>query len=187
MWQREIAWRRFDERGEERCGFACEGDVCGAEGVGAVAINGSGFVFQYRIEMDGGWRVHRAGIVTRLGGDDFTAMLERHEDGTWSVGGLRAPQFDGCDDIDLGFSPSTNVITIKRLGLKVGGSATTRSILVTEPELALGVLEQTYRRLDDARYEYQTGDFTAVLSVDTEGVVTQYPGLFEAMLEPVAG
>lgn len=181
MWQREVAWKRFDERGEERCGLACDGEICGAEGVGAVAINGSGLVFQYRIELGDDWQVRRAGIITKLGADEFTVILERHEDGNWSVGSVRTPQFDGCDDVDFAFSPATNTVAIRRMGLAVGESRVTKAILVTEPELLLEAVEQTYTRLDESRYEFRAGPFTAVITVDEDGIVSQYPGMFQAI------
>lgn len=185
-WQREVAWRRFDEHGEERAGFACEGDVCGAEGVGAVAINGSGLVFQYRIELDSSWAVRRAGIVTRLGADEFTLMLERHDDGAWSVGGVRAPQFDGAEEIEFAFSPVTESITVKHLGLGVGETRSVRTIVVTEPELMVEAHEHRYRRLDETHYEYESDRERVVLTVDDDGLVIEHPGMFEA-LQTVAG
>lgn len=187
QWSKDIAWKRFDERGEERCGFACHEGSCGTEGVGAVAINGSGFVFQYRIETDEGWRVRRAGIVTRLGADEFTAMIERNDEGAWTIGGVRTPRYDRCEDIDLGFSPSTNTLTLKRLALVVGETRTTRAILVTEPELMLSMVKQSYHRIDEQRYEYRVGDFSVVITVDEDGLVVDYPGMFKALQDSPVG
>jgi hypothetical protein len=35
-------------------------------------------------------------------------------------------------------------------------------------------IEQSYERIDDRRYRYRSGLFTADLAVDEEGVVLQY-------------
>lgn len=182
-WQREITWKRFDERGEERCVFACDGTACNVEGVGAVAINGSGLVFQYRLELTPSWDLVRAGIIVRLGADEYSLVVERRDLGSWALDGAAAPQFDGCTDLDLGLSPSTNCVTIMRLGLDQGGSGESRAIQVTEPELVPQVLEQKYRRLGVSSYEYSAGDFTAVLETDESGIVLVYPGMFERALE----
>ncbi len=45
-------------------------------------------------------------------------------------------------------------------------------------DLAVRRLDQTYRRLDDHRFDYSSeGDFHAVLSYDTSGLVVDYPGI----------
>lgn len=186
-WQRETAWRRFDERGEERSVFICDAGTCVVEGIGAVAINGSGLIFEYRIEHDVGWSPVRATIVSRLGPDEFRLALEHRADGTWTVDGLHVAEYDGCTDIDLAFSPSTNVTTIRRLALEPGKQGRSTAVYVTEPELTLQRIEQTYRRLDQTTYEYRSGEFTARLEVDQDGIVTSYPGHFEVAISPVAG
>ncbi len=40
-------------------------------------------------------------------------------------------------------------------------------------------LDQTYRRLDDRRYDYTSegGDFRAVLDYDAAGLIVNYPGI----------
>lgn len=186
-WQRETGWKRFDERGEERAAFACADGACGLEGMGAVAINGSGLVFQYRIEFSPGWEVRRAGAVARLGAEEFTLAVERGDEGGWLINGIRAHEFDECLDLDLSFSPSTNTATIKRLALRVGEGATSNAILVHEPELTLSVLEQTYHRVDERQYEYRAGEFVAMIEVDEDELVSEYPGMFRALAAQVAG
>ena len=42
------------------------------------------------------------------------------------------------------------------------------------PSLAVERLEQTYARLDERRYRYRSGGFTADLVVDDDGIVLQY-------------
>jgi len=181
-WQREMAWRRLEEHGEERCVFACDDEQCVLEGVGAVAINGSGLIFEYRLECTTGWEIKRAGIIARLGTDEFHRVLERRDDGTWLVDGVHAAEYDRCEDLDLYFSPSTNTVTMRRLQLRVGEERQVRSLLVAEPELNLHPLDQVYRRADQRHYEYQAGDFRAVIEVDEDGVVLDYPGLFTASM-----
>lgn len=179
-----MAWRRLDEHGEERCAFLCTEAACIVEGIGAVAINGAGFIFEYRIEHDAAWTVNRAEVVSRLGGDEFRVMIERAGAG-WEVDGVRAAQFDGCTDVDLAFSASTNTTALKRMALEVGGEGESRAILVEEPELTLTTLSQSYRRTGARSYDYRAGDYRVTLETDDEGVITVYPGRFEPALEPM--
>lgn len=187
-WQREMTWRRIDERGQERCIMVCAAELCAMEGLGAVAINGSGLVFEYRIQLTPNWEVQQVTIVAHLGGEEFTLTLEHRSEAGWFANGERAIELDACTDVDFSFSPSTNTVAIKRLSLAVGEEGTSVAVYVTEPELKIGVLEQRYRRIDDRRYEYRAADFTAVIEVDQDSLVTDYPELFEAAaLEAVPG
>jgi hypothetical protein len=42
------------------------------------------------------------------------------------------------------------------------------------PSLEVQRLDQSYERLDDRRYRYRSGLFTADLAVDGDGIVLQY-------------
>ncbi len=82
----------------------------------------------------------------------------------------------------LGFTPATNLLPIRRLGLAPGQSAEVRAAWLSFPALTLELLEQVYRRTSEATYAYASdgGRFTAELSVSGDGFVTRYPGLWEA-------
>ena len=108
--------------------------------------------------------------------------IARSPSGKWTVGGERATSLDGCDDIDLAFSPATNLLPLRRLDLPVGASAAVRAAWVRFPELTTEVLEQVYTRLSPERYLYESagGSFRRELVVDPVGFVLDYPGLWRA-------
>jgi len=87
-----------------------------------------------------------------------------------------------CGDIDLGFSPSTNLLPIRRLKLEVGGSAVVRAAWVRFPDFTLEPLEQTYTRVgaDTYRYESDSGRFKRDLTVNDAGFVLDYPDMWIA-------
>ena len=89
---------------------------------------------------------------------------------------------EGCDDLDLNFSPSTNALPIRRLGLAVGQAAEVRAAWLRFPSFALEPLEQVYRRTGDAIYRYESagGTFVADLEVNAAGLVIHYPGFCRA-------
>jgi hypothetical protein len=109
--------------------------------------------------------------------------------GNWTVGGAPAPSLKGCDDIDLGFSPATNLLPIRRLELAVGASAVVRAAWIRFPELTTEVLEQTYTRLNPERYLYESagGSFRRELIVDVFGFVLDYPDLWRAEARKAGG
>ena len=80
----------------------------------------------------------------------------------------------GCIDVDLGCSPATNTLPVRRLRLAIGGSTTIKAAWVRFPELTVEKSAQTYARLDEFTYRYSSDTYEAELVVDDEGVVAQY-------------
>lgn len=88
----------------------------------------------------------------------------------------------GCIDLDLNFSPSTNLLPIRRLGLAIGEEAKVNAAWLRFPGFTLEPLEQLYRRIDRTTYRYESagGKFVAELRVNTAGFVTHYPNFWQS-------
>jgi hypothetical protein len=84
--------------------------------------------------------------------------------------------------LDLGFSPSTNLLPIRRLGLVVGQEAAVRAAWLGFPGLGLEPFEHRYRRTGARSYRYESasGRFVAELEANAVGFVTDYSGLWRA-------
>jgi hypothetical protein len=108
--------------------------------------------------------------------------LTRNAQGEWDADGRTVAALGDCIDVDLGFSPSTNLLPIRRLSLAVGDHAVVRAAWVRFPTLALEVLEQVYTRLGTNSYRYESagGTFRRDLTVSEEGWVTEYPDFWRA-------
>jgi hypothetical protein len=87
-----------------------------------------------------------------------------------------APPPAGCLDVDLGFTPSTNLLAVRRLALSVGEERSTRAAWLRFPELRFEPLTQLYRREAEHLYRYESdgGRFVASLEVDGFGLVARY-------------
>jgi hypothetical protein len=98
------------------------------------------------------------------------------------MNGRRCPEVEGCLDVDLSFSPITNLLPIRRTELAIGMNVAVRAAWLRFPELLLAPLEQTYERLGEFQYRYESrnGAFVAVLETNEAGLVTHYPGLWQA-------
>jgi len=139
---------------------------------------------QYSIECDSGWRTVEAGIALR---DDSRERSVRImvNGAHWTTNGDPQSQVDGCIDIDLGWSPSTNTLPIRRLNLAIGDvSGPITAAWVKFPELVLEPLPQEYQRLSEAAYRYSSrgATFTANLTVDEHGIVEEYEGFWKRVL-----
>jgi hypothetical protein len=175
MTTRRVAWRRSDEvEADEHCtltiresGLSLVGTVMGAEGGLPVRI-------EYRVLAD------RAGLTSAVHVRDLRGFetriiaLERNAKGSWTVDGMAARSLKGCTDVDLGCSPSTNALPIRRLRLAIAASQTIQAAWVRFPELTVVKARQTYTRLDESTYRYSSGTFEADLTVDDDGLVAAY-------------
>jgi len=106
----------------------------------------------------------------------------------WSRDGVaqrEQPDLADCVDVDLGISPSTNTLPIRRLNLAVGESRELTAAWVRFPELTVEPLAQRYTRLAERRYRYESivSGFTAELEVDDLGLVINYEGIWRRVAE----
>ena len=177
-----ILWRRIDLPGHEAAELAPDGAGWRLAGMAVFAHAERPCRVEYTIQCDSSWRTTRAAVRGHVGVAPLELQLERTPAGEWLVDGAPAAQLAGCDDVDLEFSPSTNLLPIRRLQLTVGASAPVRAAWVRFPELSLEVLAQVYTRLAERTYVYQSdgGAFRRELAVDAAGFVLDYPGLWVA-------
>jgi len=148
------------------------------EGEVLLVLEGAPTRVDYNVEVDDAWLTRRTMVRVRRGDSDAARelILEADGQGHWRVDGQERPDLDGCTDVDLGVSPSTNTLPIRRLEeLAVSESAEVRAAWVRFPEVTVEVLDQRYTRLGGDRWLYASGnDFRAELRVDELGVVITY-------------
>ena len=119
MTTRRVAWRRSDEvETDEHCtltvrdgGLSLVGTVLGAEDGAPVRI-------EYRVLADGTGMTTAAHVRDLRGFETRTMALERDAKGNWTVDGTVMKALKGCTDVDLGCSPSTNTLPIRRLATR---------------------------------------------------------------------
>jgi uncharacterized protein len=101
------------------------------------------------------------------------------------MNGDEVPAVQGCTDVDLNFSPATNLLPIKRLKLDIGESKTVRVAWLRFPSFSLELLEQVYTRKSDFVYNYRsTTGFEADITVDRFGLPVEYAGLWTVESSP---
>ena len=135
----------------------------------------------YAIYCDDYWLTQSVKVFGHIGISQCNYEIEVTE-GTWCINGREQPQTEGCIDIDLGFSPSTNLLPIRRLALDEGESARTEAAWLQFPSMSLVPAEQIYTRMSGTQYRYESleSGFTSVLETNSDGFVTAYPGLWKA-------
>ena len=177
-----IVWRRLDLPGYEVATIVPTDDGWRLDGVAVLAESGRPCRVEYEIHCDARWMTQRCVIRGHIGDRSVRLDVERSASGIWSIDGVVVPALEGCDDVDLGFSPSTNLLPIRRLALPVGEQSVVRAAWIRFPELTAEVLEQRYTHSSAGRYLYESagGAFRRELEVDAFGCVIDYPGLWRA-------
>ena len=179
---REVIWRRLPSPGLEHCTLRAVADgAWQLEGVAVAALDTLPVDVRYTISGTAAWQTRAVAVELRTGAVTRALHLRVDDQQRWwneSEGGGELVALRGCHDVDLGISPSTNTLPIRRLGLAVGASADLDAGWVRFPELAVEPLAQRYTRIGDRAYRYESrgSSFRADLSVDEEGLVVAYPG-----------
>jgi uncharacterized protein len=128
-----------------------------------------------------GWRRHL--LLRHDGSGGWNAEVEDEGDvpgGPWD-GSL--PDLSEARDIDIGNSPLTNTMPIRRHGFQRGGSGDFVMAFITMPTLRVEASPQRYEHVRSSetgsvvRYLSRDGDFTAELELDEDGLVEFYPRL----------
>jgi hypothetical protein len=175
-----ILWRRLDLPGHETAAITQHRNRWNLAGTAMFAYRRQACRLDYEIECDMTWGTRDVTVRGQIGEAPVTLILSRASDGAWCANSESRPAVLGCIDVDLGFSPSTNLLPIRRLKLEVGERAAVRAAWVRFPELTLELLEQTYTRLAEHVYLYESADgaFRRELTVNADGFVVDYPGLW---------
>ncbi len=133
---------------------------------------------RYSVTVDAAWATTDVEVLVSFAGGDLREPAALGN--LWS-GKERPPEYRDCVDVDLSFTPATNTLPIRRLGLAVGEEADIAVAWLVWPDLRFERAHQRYTRLAEDRYRYTQDDFEAELTVDKEGLVLEYEGLWRAV------
>lgn len=184
-----IFWRRLDVEGHDCCRLSSVDDGWSIEGVATFLHENQPTCLRYRVSCDTGWRTRNATLSGWLGDMPIELEIGRSANGAWQLNGVDQDAPAELVDLDLGFTPATNILPIRRLVLSVGQETPAPAAYLAFPALRLEQLDQTYRRIDSLRYAYTAPrfDYEATLEVAEIGFITVYPGLWEAIGSVASG
>lgn len=181
-----LFWQRLDQPGHDACTLWRERDGAHRlEGQAVFAEAGRVCRLQYTVRADAGFATRSAEVRGAMGRRPVQVSVRalRGTPGRWAVDGVHRPALDGCLDVDLGFTPATNLLVMRRLALRMGGSADAPAAYLDFPSLRLRLLPQRYRRVAPRAYDYESPahGYRATLVVDAHGAAVDYPGVFRAV------
>ena len=177
-----ILWRRLDRPGHEYARLSRDGAGWQLTGVAVFQHAQQPCRLDYAVVCDGQWRTQAGRVTGWVGDKAIDVAVSVDTSGTWRINGTACPDVTGSIDLDLNFSPSTNILPIRRLNLSIGEQAQVQAAWLRFPGFTLEPLEQLYRCVDDGIYCYESagGKFVAELKVNAVGLVTLYPKVWVA-------
>lgn len=174
-----MLWRRLDVPGHDSCRLTRSIAGWRLRGTAVFRHDGDPARLDYEVDVDRDWRT-REGRVDGWVGDRLVQIRIRRLAAGWEVNDVPSDRAHDCVDLDLGFTPSTNALQLRRLALAVGESAEVPVAWLDVPSAALDVLAQRYERRAATTYWYEAPRFhyAAELEVTPAGFPRRYPGLW---------
>ena len=188
---RTVLWQRIDSPGSEWCALEREPDGWRLHGIVLTEVATSPVLVHYAVALAADWSTRVVEIAMRAGAASKPRQLKLTvaPDQQWQIEREPVPDpampagrsWRRCTasiDVDLGFSPVTNTLPIRRLDPAIGEAVAVTAAWVRFPELTIEPLPQRYIRLAERRYRYESagGAFVAEIEVDDLGLVTTYEG-----------
>ncbi len=98
------------------------------------------------------------------------------------VNGRRDGGLDDCEDVDLGATPVTNTLPIKRARPRVGSILRLTAAWVAFPAMEIGPLQQSCEGIGRRLYVYRSASgFSSRIEVDRFGFVRRYGECWRAV------
>ncbi|CAN7429539.1 putative glycolipid-binding domain-containing protein [Bosea sp. LjRoot90] len=177
---RNVRWRAREGDGLEHLTLRTEANGLRADSVLIGERDGQRYGASYRIDCDPDFTVRGFEIATT----DGRGLAMTRRDGAWhDRSGGHLPAFDACIDIDLSATPFTNTLPIRRCHWQPGQQRRVAILFVPFDSFEPFVTEQVYTCLAQRLFRFETADgsFIAELPVDEDGLVMDYPSLFQRL------
>jgi len=173
-------FRRQDTPGHDACRLILHEAERRIEGAAVFTWRGMPTHLTYEAVAREDWRTRYGRVRGWLGAHSIDVTIELQASGDWLLDGALAPGLKGCLDVDLGFTPATNLLQLRRIGLKIGEKAEVPVAWWDLDSRELSLVQQSYERRAEQAYWYESPRFgyAAMLEVAPSGFVLEYPGLW---------
>lgn len=186
---RSVTWRRIrDDQSLEQAQIIWTQTGPCITGTVLAADEGVPLRVDYRIECDEEWSTRLVDVDQSRAGKRSRLRLVQDRPGHWLKNNAEDDSLAGCTDVDLGITPSTNTLPIRRLAIPVGNRSEINAAWVRFPELDVTRTAQSYRRVSEREFVYENlqSGFRATIAVDDDGFVHQYDGVWKQVASSVA-
>lgn len=178
----ELLWEQLQGKGLEHLIFN-QNTAIEAQSLVVGVLDDVPYRIQYKIVCDLNWKVQTVSLSDLLNNKVIDLICRRN--GWVDETSTPIESLHGCTDVDIMVTPFTNTLPIRRLNLKQGESKEISVVYVRVPDLDISKFDQRYTCISQDkdggiyRYESLSSGFTADLTVDENGMVVDYPGIFK--------
>lgn len=178
-----VLWSKISGDGLEYCEVHSS-PVTVLRGEVITRLYGRPVSVSYSIQCNADGATESANIICRDDGEIRDVSIRRTDQDEWYFDGKELIEFRGCKDIDLGVTPSTNTLPIRRLNPSIGECKQTKAMMVQFPDLIYTPVTQRYTRVDARKFLYESVDsgYRANMEVDSEAVVITYQNEWKQVL-----
>jgi len=176
-----VLWRNLERDGLDRCTLDAGPEGTRLAGTVLTVEEGRPVEVRYLVEADEAGCTRLVEVRELRGGTERRLRLAADGRGGWTVSGRPAPELDGCLDVDLGNTPATNTLPIRRLGLAPGQAADVLVARVRFPMLGVEPSRQRYECVEAGRYRFVLGGHQAMLHLGPGGLVLTREGGWQAL------
>jgi hypothetical protein len=172
-------WRRLDMPGRDAArvsrtanGYELFGQSVFLDPRGPAAL-------RYVLDLAPDWST-RAGRITGFIGEQAVDSHIVRTPAGWTSNG-KDFGMTGVVDLDLGFTPATNMAQLSRVRLAIGEAIELDVAWLDAGDQRLVRLPQAYRRMSEFDYDYNspTVGYSATITLAPSGFAAVYPGLWE--------
>lgn len=144
-------------------------------GLAVLPLGGEPYLGDCDALCDGDWKPRSSSIEVILPMQVRTIELRSDHVGDWEVNGESASHLNGCSDIDLGQTPATNTVPLRRLDLEVGDTTSIVAAWVDPPNFIWLAVKGTTPGWRPDRWRYRSDDYDFELVTDAaSGLVLVY-------------
>ena len=172
-------WHRLDISGHDAAilshvpdGYKLSGQAVFLDPRGPTAL-------QYMLDLALDWSTRAGRIEGFIGDRTVNTHVIRADDG-WLVNDRECGMAEVLD-LDLGFTPATNMVQLRRVALAIGEDAAFDVAWLDAGEDEVTRLPQEYRRTSDREFRYASPTFAydTTITLAENGFASLYPGLWE--------
>jgi len=176
-----MLWRRLDAPGHDACrleqndlGWSLEGAAVFRHPSGPASI-------AYSVQCDREWRTLSGWVRGALGRRAIDYRVA-YRDTSWLLNDAPVPGLEALVDLDLGFTPATNLQQLRRVSIGQDEALELPVAWLDVEAGALTELPQLYTRRSEAAFWYEAPSvgYQGLLELAPNGFIKSYPNLWEA-------
>ncbi|WP_160136523.1 putative glycolipid-binding domain-containing protein [Chryseobacterium sp. c4a] len=142
------------------------------------------YAVDYQLTIDSEWNIQEFMIESEINTvkNRLTGKKYQHE---WKINNMINADFDGFNFIDISLTPFTNTLPINNLKLAENDTQEIKVIYIDVLNNLVKPVTQQYTRIATHTYHYDNlqTDFKSDIVVDENGLVVNYPKLFDKIAE----